>query len=375
MLIHKFIKLKKNYNTIIEKNPNVIVMFSEGNTYKNTNYPVLDKLAKQVEVVYLTLDKNDELLKNKRDNIHAFLVDFGVLGSHFLKTLKAKLVIMTTPGLGALALKKSKNVKHYSHFMHAPTDVHRYGKFAFDCFDSVVCAGDFNIKTIEHLEKARNFPKKEKIALGVAYYDVMKKEYDKCSVVSDNKTVLIAPSWGNSNFINYYKNDIVGEFISKGYNVILRPHPQSYKHEPSLINSIVSKYGNNAKFSLDKNISNIESMKASSLLVSGYSGMIFDYIFFTEKPCLLFDMAGSVAGFEEEDIDFPSWESLLMPKIGKLVSLDDDINIDEVLNYIENNYSDITANIKKAKSEIANFACASKPIAQFFIDKINKSVK
>ncbi len=340
--------------------------------YKNTNRPILEELAKKVEVVYLTLDPKDDFLLNPLPNTIPLLVDLGVLGVLFLKNIRANLFITTTPGLGALALKKSKNVAHYSYIMHTATDIHRYARFSFDCFDSVVCCAEFQVKTLNHLEKTRNFPTKEKVVLGVPYYDIMVEEYQSSPCQTSNKTVLIAPSWGNSNFLNYYPNDIVGEFLDNGYNVILRPHPQSFKFEPRVINNIVDKHKNNPNFSLDKNISNIESMKKSTLLVSGYSGMIFDFIFLTEKPCILFDLAQMTKGFEEEDIDFPSWEEELMPKIGKLVSLDDSIDIHKILDEIDSNQTQILQNIRQAKNDIANFGMCASKIADYYINKLEK---
>ena len=369
MNIFSFFKTSSLYNKTIVKYPNAIVLFSEGAMYKNTKIPLLVELSKHTHIIYLTLDPKDELLLNPYPNTSGLLVSLDFLGSLFLKKISAKLFITTTPGLGTLALKKSKNIKHYSNYMHAPTDIHYYAKFSFDCFDSVVCCSDFQIKTLAHLEQQRNFPVKQKIALGVPYYDIMLKEYSDYPNQdhTTHKTILIAPSWGNSNFLNYYKKDLIGTLLKQDYHVILRPHPQSFKHEPMLINSLISKHNTHPNFSIDKNISNIESMKKADLLISGYSGMIFDFIFLTEKPCILFDIKNMGTNFEKQDINFPSWEENLMPKIGKLVSLDDDIDITAILEEINKNQETILSNIRTAKSEITNFGDASPKIAEFYL--------
>ena len=374
MNIFSFLKTSSLYNKTIAKYPNAIVLFSEGNVYKNTKIPLLVELSKHTHIIYLTLDPKDELLLNPYPNTSPFLVSFGVLGSLFLKKISAKLFITTTPGLGTLALKKSKNIKHYSNYMHAPVDIHYYQKFSFDCFDSVVCSGDFQIKTLSHLEQERNFPVKQKIALGVPYYDIMLKEYSDYpnQDYMSHKTILIAPSWGDNNFLNYYKKDLIGTLLKQDYHVILRPHPQSYKHEPILINSLVSKHSTHPNFSIDKNVSNIESMKKADLLISGYSGVVFDFIFLTEKPCILFDTKNIGANLEKLDINFPSWEDLLMPKIGKLVSLEDDIDITAILEEINTNQDTILSNIRTAKNEVTNFGDASSKIAKFYLNKLGE---
>ena len=352
MNIFSFFKTSSLYNKTIAEYPNAIVLFSEGNMYKNTNTPLLAELSQHTHVIYLTLDPHDKLLLDPYPNTSPFLVSLDFLGSLFLKKISAKLFITTTPGLGALALKKSKNIKHYSNYMHAPVDIHYYAKFSFDCFDSVVSCSDF-----------------QKIALGVPYYDIMLKEYSDYPNQdhTSHKTILIAPSWGNSNFLNYYKKDLIGTLLKQDYHVILRPHPQSFKHEPTLINSLIAKHNTHPNFSIDKNISNIESMKKSDLLISSYSGVVFDFIFLTEKPCILFDIKNMGTNFENQDIDFPSWEENLMPKIGKLVSLEDDIDITAILEEINKNQETILSNIRTAKSEITNFGDASSKIAEFYL--------
>lgn len=375
MGILSFIKLKQNWKKSLDGIDYAdVVMFSEGNMYKNTNMPVLEELVKHTKVHYITLDKNDELLRTSIENVYPFFTTLGFFGSLFLKNIKAKLFITTTPGLGVLALKKSKNVKHYSHIMHSAPDIHRYAKFSFDCFDNVVCSGDFQVKSLNHLENVRNFPTKEKVVLGVPYYDIMVREFDKHAVQKDSnhKTILIAPSWGNSNFLNYYKKDIVGQLLDKNYNVILRPHPQSFKHEPLLIKSIVDKYKDNPLFALDKNISNIDSMKKSDVLISSYSGIIFDFIFLTEKPCIVFDVEHIGENFEDKDIDFQSWESVFIPKIGYLVSLDDDIDIEKILDEINSNQDSILKSIRQAKNEVANFGNCGNIIANYYLDKVKE---
>ncbi|MGL5720949.1 MAG: CDP-glycerol glycerophosphotransferase family protein [Brevinema sp.] len=372
MDILSFLRLRSAYNKCIEQNPDSIILFSEGNMYRNTHSPLLAFLTKHTHVIYLTLDCNDDLLTSSHANISPFLVDMGLLGGYFLENIKAKLFITTTPGLGSLALKKSKNIRHYSYFVHAPTDIHRYAKFSFDCFDSMICCGEYQVKSLNHLEKVRNFPIKEKVALGVPYYDVMVKEYDALTEESQENTVLIAPSWGNGNFLNYYKQDVIGQLLQHGYAVIFRPHPQSYKHEPHLINRIIKNHGSNPLFSLDRNISNISSMKKASLLISSYSGMIFDFIFLTEKPCILFDIAHIGSFFEDQDIDFPSWQSELMPHIGKLVSLNQTLNITEILQEIQDNQDSILSAIRQAKRDVSNFGNCSAKIVDFFCTKLKE---
>ena len=57
--------------------------------------------------------------------------------------LSAGIVLMTTPGIQVYQLKRSKNVKHYSHIFHSCTDSTMYRLFGLDYFDSVLMTGDY----------------------------------------------------------------------------------------------------------------------------------------------------------------------------------------------------------------------------------------
>ena len=59
MGLFNFLKAKKIIKNWSE---NSIVIFSEGNVYNTTNKPVIDELIKDIDVLYITIDK-DELTK------------------------------------------------------------------------------------------------------------------------------------------------------------------------------------------------------------------------------------------------------------------------------------------------------------------------
>ena len=70
MNVLKLYKTKKYINKYAEKS---VIFFSEGNLYYTTNFPVIEELIKKIDVLYITIDKNDKLLSFKNASIDAAL--------------------------------------------------------------------------------------------------------------------------------------------------------------------------------------------------------------------------------------------------------------------------------------------------------------
>lgn len=363
MSLFNFFKAKKNIKSWSEKS---IVIFSEGNVYNTTNKPVIDELIKDIDVLYITIDKDDELLLFNHEKFHPVYLEFDFWGQLLMATIKGRLLITTTPSLNVLALKKSPNMLYYSYFMHSPTDLHYYQKYSFDFFDSVVCIGEFQLLSLKELEEKRKTALKEKIVIGLPYYDIYIKELTV--VEKNNKTILIAPSWGSNNFLNYIDYDLFEIVYNAGYNIIYRPHPMSYKYEQEKINSILEKYGNGyngLRFELDKCKSPVKSIIQSSAMISAHSGMVIDYLVLSQGMLLFYDIERKIDNLENIDMISKPWDAKIIDenafKIYNKEGLEECLN---KLQTIHNSDSKIT--------DIINIGCSADKIADFYINKFRK---
>lgn len=365
-------KYIKKYNT------NSIIIFSEGNIYYTTNKPIIDELIKKIDVLYITIDKDDKLLTYNNDRFHSIYIEFDFWGQLLMATIQGRLLITTTPSLHVLALKKSPNIKHYSYFMHAPGDIHYYQKHSFDYFDSIVCVGDYQIKSLEYLENKRKMKIKEKISLGFSYGDKYYKEITQLTKHTDNKelkTILIAPSWGNNNILNKIDYDIFEIAFNAGFNIIYRPHLMSLNYEKKIIDSILNKYingFNNLKFTFDTAHSGINSILNSSVLLSGLSGIVSDYILFAQKPAIVYDIHSNKNIkniFENDDLDYIPWNFRMFEDTSYIFKTRDDLV--QIFNRISSGNYDKKNIISKYISDIANFGSSSKRIAQYYIAKFH----
>lgn len=326
---HKTPKTKKTglfkNNT---KKDHEIIIWSEAKHYWSTFAPLVAYLQENnIPFTYLASDKNDEGLKQTENNEYIGLSSrsFG-----YLNSISAHVMVMTTPNLGDLAIKRSKHVNHYIHLVHAPTDMHFYRRVAFECFDTVMCAGEHQIKTLSMLEEMRQTDIKNKLQTGCLYYDGESKQNTPKS--EDTKTVLIAPTWGENNILRHYKT-IIPPLLDNGFNIIIRPHPQSFKSDKKLLKAIMGDYPESDRIIWDKNPTNTESCRQSDIMISHLSGVLFDYAFVHEKPVLVIDTPIVTKDFDADDLpNHPAWEITLSKKLFTPIKMENLDNLIPMLN-------------------------------------------
>lgn len=310
---------------------NKLVFFNEGQRYWNVFEPVLMELIKNKQpFVYLTADKNDSGLKLNNELCESFYLGSINQSVILLNRLKAKMCVMTTPQLDILTLKRAKSVKHYCNLLHSPVDIHYYKKFAFDGFDSILCANNFHVENIRKLENIRNGKKKKLFETGCLYYDNLKdvdlKKGDK---------ILIAPSWGEKSFVAKHGKNLIRVILGAGYKVIFRPHPQSYTVDKEAIDQIVNVFKSEKDFVVDKSHDNNQALSDSKIVISSISGLVYDAIIGHKIPTIGIDINWDKRGWEAYSLNkAPSTHSLL--KEGGIIISDVEINnIVKILKDIE----------------------------------------
>ena len=260
---------------------------------------------------------------------------------------------MTTPGLNVYQLKRSKNVKHYSNILHAANDPTLMRLFALDYFDSVLLTGDYQAKDIRYLEKQRGINQKELVTVGCAYLDTLKTKIDSIDVEKKNFTVLVSPSWGKSGLLTKYGEKLLTPLVETGWDIIIRPHPQSKKSENQMLLDLQKKYRDCKNVSWDFERDNIYSMKKSDIMITDFSGIIYDYTFLCDKPFMYTAYDIDLMPYDAWDLEDNGkniWQYKVLKEIGVELKEDDFSNIKEKIASLSNN-KDIEAARLKAKNE------------------------
>lgn len=352
-----------------------ILFYSEGKQYWSVFLPIIKALeSRNVECVYVTSDKSDPGLNYESEYMHSKYIGNMSMASIYLNKLKMKFVGMTTPQLDVMMLKRSKNVEHYAHIVHAPIDIFTYRKFAFDYFDSVFCSGPHQIKGIRMLEEKRGTHKKLLLETGLTYYDVMLEDIKNLTAIDKKKPiVLVAPTWKEYSIINRFGVSFFESLLkNETYDVILRPHPQTYVSFPKLIAEIEDKYKNESRFSIDREPLGTASMVKADIMISDLSGVFWDFIFLHSKPVLLLKTDfESIEGFEGSELDYQMWEMKERNKAGRIFSEDDIENISEMV--VEFLTKTPTVQLEQLRTEsVYNMGNAGETAAQQILDIINK---
>lgn len=370
----------KGSKTIVQQKYG-IVFHSEGGKYFHVFKPIIEELCnKKVPSVYITPDKEDTAFSFQNDFFKVINPGNEMVTISYLNNLTADVVISTTPHLDIYMWKRSKNVRRYVHFFHAPTGSDFYEKYALTFYDDIFSVGPFTEKGQDALDKKRNQPSKKYYNIGCTYYDYMLKEYEASSAVSDGKTILYAPTWGyeRSSFFSCGQ-DVMKKLLEADYNVIFRPHPQffvSHVNEYNQFLESIKKCKNFASFSVDTNKTPIDSMKKSDLLLTDFSGVLFDYAYLSEKQVLLLNVKSACNGYEAEeliplgaDFDIPASKTLAHQLTEEEAS-----DIVQTVKYWLENKADNKEKIRKFRDEnIFNFGKAGAAAADAII-QIQKNV-
>lgn len=313
---------KKPSNQSVVSKENSLVIFSEGRAYWGTFRPLIEELIKQrIPFHYRTLDLHDPALMIESQYMESKRLSLNSFSLAELKNIKAPVMVSTTPNIGTkgFPITKPAGVGNLIHVFHHVGDISIYKKNSLDHYDSVILVGDFQEKSIRNLEKSRNLKQKKLISLGLLYLDDLYQNLpqSKCAH-EDRPTILIGSSWGKKGCLQTYGTEFINSLANAGFNIIIRPHPQSAVSEPTFI-AQCKRETKNPHVKWDEKISPSESMHKSQLLISDTSSLRFDYAFLYEKPIITLEIPrGNLTEFEAIDLD-EHWHESAAHKIGKIV--------------------------------------------------------
>src|SRR5690606_11196804 len=132
--------------------------------------------------------------------------------------------------------------------------------------------------------------------------------------------VLVAPSWGATSLLEAHGVAAIQPFIEAGFRVVLRPHPQTRRLNPRILDEIVSRYANEPRFSLDENGDAHASLAESDIMVSDWSGAAMEFAFGLERPVIFVDVPRKVLDPDYEALGIEPLEVKIRQEVGAVVA-------------------------------------------------------
>ena len=313
-----------------------LVIFSDHKRYWNVFKPICDELEKRgVDCSFYTASEDDPALDEAYEHVKCSFIGARNKAYARLNMMKAYVCFATTPGLDVYQWKRSKNTDYYIHTFHSPA-VPLYRMFGLDFYDSVLLNGHFQEHMLRKLEELRNLPAKEMPVVGSTYLDAMearRSSYDDDKSAKDEHitTVLLAPSWGKSAILSKYGREFLKELKDTGYNIIVRPHPQSLTAEKTLLDTLEKEFPNSDKWQWNYDNDNFDVLRRADIMISDFSGVILDNAFIFDGSVIYTDVEFDPSPYDMCWLDEPMWMETVLPKIGRRLEKEDIPNIKAVI--------------------------------------------
>ena len=304
-------KLPKSYKKV--------VFYSESFQDWHHLKPLLNALLDDdIAVTYVTSDDRDPGLLKLSNKYRSIYIGKGFFRILFFQFLRAKLLILTMMDLNNFELKRSMHPVHYVYIFHSLTSTHMVDtEKSFDHYDTIFCAGPHQKKEIELREKNKDLKAKNLIPYG--YPRIEKLIQLSSKPKNEKKVILLAPTWGEQSIINLMGMEICSIIINQGYSLILRPHHETIKRSPQLIDEIENKYSHLETFRFVREMGDSESLLQSDLLICDWSGTAIEYAFGLEKPIIFIDIPPRVRNPNWREIQSEPLEMSIREKVGRVV--------------------------------------------------------
>lgn len=312
------------------------VIFSDHKRYWNVFKPICDEFERRgLELHYWTASPDDPALAVPYEHVTCEFIGEGNKAFARLNMMSADVVFSTTPGLDVLQWKRSKDASWYVHTLHAVDSAAAYRMFGLDYYDAVLLSGDFQITEIRTLEELRGLPPKELEVVGCTYLDVMAERL-KIMAPSCNERpcVLLAPSWGDSSILSVYGTKIIDALLDTGYEVVIRPHPQSMTAERDLIDSLMAAYPDGDDLSWNFDNDNFEILNRCDIMISDFSGVVFDFALVFDKPVIYTKGTFDNSVYDAAWLEEPLWKFTAYARLGIELSEDQFSRMREVIDSV-----------------------------------------
>ena len=330
-----------------------IVIYSE--SYQDWHHlePLVTGLTEEYKqrICYVSSDNNDPGLQTSNPYVNTFCIPAGFIRTIFFQYLEAELLILTMMDLNNYELKRSIHAVHYVYLFHSLTSTHMVDNSnSFDHYDSLLCAGPHQEREIRAREQMYSLKKKNLIPYGSNRLESL---MEKATQPFQNQEthVLLAPTWGDQSILNTIGSKLCKTILDQGHKLTVRPHYETGKRNPDVLQELQVNYGDHPKFNLIVSMGENESLFKSQLLITDWSGISIEYSLGLGKPVIFIDLPPRVRNPKWQDLGIDPFESWIRKEVGKVISPDDIDGISEKINEMVSQKNQIMTQIKNIREK------------------------
>lgn len=370
----------KRFFSVVNKH---LVIYSESSGFYKYYKGIVEYILEHsnITIHYITSDPNDQIFKlsEEQPRIRAYYIGEKRLITMMMK-MDADIVVMTMPDIENYHIKRSyvrKDIEYIyiPHGMDSLNLTMRTG--SMDHYDTVFCVGKHQKEEIEKTEAAYELPHKTLVEWGYSLLDEMREDYQKRPKTNnDVKRILIAPSWQTDNIVDSCLEEILDGLAGKGYQVIVRPHPQHVRHRAEQMEALKKKYENQPDIEIQTDFSSNQTVFEADLMITDWSGIAYEYAYTTQKPVLFINTPMKVMNPEYERIDTVPLNILLRDEIGCSLDLE---HLNEIAERVDMLLQESDAYYEKigafVEEYVYNLGTSRKVGADYILEQLVKKAK
>lgn len=328
----------KKFFSVVNKH---LVFYSEGSGFYKYFQDVIEYLLahSNITIHYVTSDPNDQIfgIAEKQPRIRPYYIGEKRLITLMMK-MDADIVVMTMPDLDTYHIKRSyvrKDVE-YVYMFHGMASVHMVLRnHALDNYDTYFCVGPHQVAELKALADLYHLPEKKYVECGYGLLDNEIREYtNRKKESSDRKKILIAPSHQEDNLFESCIDDLLKQLLPRGYEIIVRPHPQALRRRPELFAAFRERWSaelSTDKFVFQTDFSSNNTVFEADVLITDWSTIAYEYAFTTLHPVLFINTKMKVINSEYEKIPFIPKDITWRNQVGISIDLNDVDNVQTIV--------------------------------------------
>lgn len=302
-----------------------IIFYSESHQDWHHLQPLIDFLVERLSrtVCHVTSEKTASLPPGSRPGLHAFRIGSGAVLTWFFQMLETDVLVLTMLDLQNFHLKRSRHPVHYLYVFHSMGSTHLVDhENSYDHYDSLFCVGPHHVAEIRRREELKGLPPKHLFAHGYTRLERLVEAAAAARPPSAPTTVLLAPTWGEHSILHVCGEPLIDALLSSGLRVILRPHYQTARLAPRVIQRLTARFGGDPRFRHVDRMGEMDSLLESDVLICDWSAMAIEYALGLGKPVLFVDVPPRVRNPKYAELGLEPMEMRIRRELGTVLPLD-----------------------------------------------------